>query len=117
MDNIKRRYHVVLYETQSGQFVVEKFINSLEKSARAKLAHKLLLLEEYGIELSMPHAKPMGRGLYELRVRGKTEIRIFYVFVKARRIYLLHGFVKKTQETPTKEINIAMERKRVIESL
>lgn len=111
------KWKVVYYETPSGQPVVEKFIDSLNAIIRAKLAHQLILLEEYGIELTMPHAKPMGGGLYELRTRGKTEVRVFYVFAKARNVYLLHGFIKKTQTTPIKELNIARERKKIIEDL
>ena len=63
----------------------------------------------------MPHAKGMGSGLIELRVRGRQEVRIFYAFVLGKRIYLLHAFVKKTKTTPNRELAIARERKTEIE--
>lgn len=80
---------------------------------QAKLGHNLDLLEQYGHNLGMPHAKPLGDSLMELRVRsgrGRQEVRVFYIFVKQHRIYLLHGFVKKTQVTPKKELDIARAR-------
>lgn len=58
----------------------------------------------------MPHTRQMGDGLYELRVRGKQEVRIFYIFAKGSTIYLLHAFQKKTQTTPKKELETARQR-------
>lgn len=57
----------------------------------------------------MPHAKQLDSGLYELRVRGKEEIRVLYGF-KQKTIYLLHAFKKQTQKTPRKEIETAVKR-------
>lgn len=57
----------------------------------------------------MPHAKQLGSGIYELRVRGEEEIRIFYGF-QQKTIYLLHAFKKQTQKTPHKEIETALQR-------
>lgn len=68
------------------------------------------LLAVYGVELGMPHAKMLGNGLLELRVRGRREIRILYIHVAAAQIVLLHGFVKKTQATPKKELQLARKR-------
>ena len=53
----------------------------------------------------------MGGGLFELRPRGKEVIaRAFYCFVVDQRIVILHAFVKKTQTTPKKELDIARKR-------
>ena len=51
--------------------------------------------------------------LYELRIRGKQEVRIIYVFRK-QIIYLLHAFKKQTQKTPEKEIKIARSRLQIL---
>ena len=87
----------------------------LQDDTQAKLLRQIKLLEEFGPQTGMPHAKPIGDGLYELRVRGKQEVRILYIFVKRSAIYLLHGFLKKTEAIPNRELNIAKERKREIE--
>ncbi|HTE22885.1 MAG TPA: type II toxin-antitoxin system RelE/ParE family toxin [Candidatus Limnocylindria bacterium] len=110
-------WEVLFYITSSGQPVVQKFIETLPKIPHAKLLKELDLLEKYGTELGMPHTKPIGAGLIELRARGKQEVRVLYVFAKERRIYLLHGFIKKTQTTPKKELDIALQRKKEIENL
>lgn len=107
----------MLYETSSNQPVVEKFIDSLQVVTRAKLVRQLTLLEEYGVNLGMPHAKSMGEGLFELRVRGKTEIRVFYIFSAGKNVYLLHGFIKKQQTTPRKELVLARKRQKEIQNI
>lgn len=73
------------------------------------MLHLFDLLRIYGSQLRMPHAKQLGLGIYELRVRGKDEIRILYGF-KQKTIYLLHAFKKQTQKTPRKEVEIAQRR-------
>jgi len=88
---------------------VEKFIQSLEKQTIAKVLRTIDLLETFGHKLGMPHSKMISKGLFELRIRGKQEIRIFYSFYKDR-IHLLHGFVKKSQKTPQREIDTALQR-------
>lgn len=88
---------------------VKVFIKQLQKPARMKLLRSIELLEEYGAHLSMPHVKKMMENLYELRVRGKQEVRIFFTYCESNA-FLLHGFVKKSQKTPQKEIQIALNR-------
>lgn len=108
---------IKLYETPSGRKVVNEFIESLQPQTKAKLIRQVELLEEFGPQLSMPHAKPIGGGLFELRVRGKQEVRIIYIYVETNTVYLLHGFLKKSQSIPKKEINIAKKRIRGINTL
>ena len=103
-------WDIEYYKTSDGQEVIKDFIDNLQESTQSKLARKLDLLEENGIHLSMPHAKPMGGGLTELRVRGKQEVRVFYAFAFGKRIYLLHAFVKKTKTTPQRELDVARQR-------
>ena len=77
----------------------------------ADYARLLELLMEFGPDLRMPHSRPMGDGLFELRPRGREGIgRTLYCYVKGQRIMILHAFVKKTQETPEKELRLARKR-------
>lgn len=90
---------------------IQEWINTLPVSIRAHYAKLTELLMEFGIDLRFPYSRPMGEGLFELRPKGKEGIaRIFYCFLIGRRIVILHGFIKKTDETPTKELNIARKR-------
>ncbi|MCW5588485.1 MAG: type II toxin-antitoxin system RelE/ParE family toxin [Legionellales bacterium] len=84
------------------------------RAAYAKLTD---LLAEFGMDLRLPHSKAMGDGLFELRPKGKEGIaRIFYCTLLGKRIVILHGFVKKTQETPRKELNIAIRRMKEVKN-
>ena len=77
----------------------------------ADYARLVQLLIEFGPNLRMPHSRAMGDGLFELRPRGREGIgRALYCFVVGQRVVMLHAFVKKTQETPEKELRLARKR-------
>ena len=88
---------------------VEKFIKSLEKPIMAKVLRTIDLLDMFGHQLRLPHSKSMGNKIFELRIRGQQEVRIFYVFHKMTAV-LLHGYIKKTQQTPKKELKYALRK-------
>lgn len=88
---------------------IEDFVSNLEKSTFAKTLRTLDLLEKYGSNLGMPHSKKIDAHLYELRIRGKTEIRFIYTFYQ-RSAVLLHAFIKKNQRIPKKALNLARKR-------
>jgi phage-related protein len=92
---------------------VREFILALDLETQAKYKHIRELLEKFGNELRMPYSKKVARGLFELRIRGQQEVRIFYTFY-IDSAYLLHGFVKKSQKSPHKEIQVAFARKKLL---
>jgi phage-related protein len=68
-------------------------------------------MEAFGPDLGMPHTRALGRGLFELRIKAAEGIaRVFYCTVVDNRIVFLHQFVKKTEKTPAKELDIARHR-------
>ena len=68
-------------------------------------------MELFGPDLGMPHTRAMGGGLFELRIKAAEGIaRVFYCTVVDRRIVILHQFVKKSEKTPPKELEIARRR-------
>lgn len=93
---------------------VEKFIQSLGIDTVAKTIHVIELLEKFENTLGMPHSKMVSRGIYELRIHGSQNVRIFYAFYKNKTI-LLHGFIKKTPRIPKKEMDIATRRHNALE--
>jgi len=69
------------------------------------------LLIEFGPSLRLPHSRAFGDGLFELRPRGRSGIgRAFYCFLLDKRVVVLHAFVKKSQETPDRELRLARKR-------
>jgi phage-related protein len=68
-------------------------------------------MELYGPDLGMPHTRAMGGGLFELRLKAAEGIaRVFYCVLEGRRIVMLHQFIKKSEKTPRKELEIARKR-------
>jgi phage-related protein len=64
-----------------------------------------------GPNLGMPYTRPFGDGLFEIRAKGAEGIgRAFFCCIVGRRLIILHGFIKKTQTTPSKELEIARKR-------
>ena len=58
----------------------------------------------------------MGEGLFEIRSKGKEGIGCsIYCMVKGKEIIILHSFIKKSQKTPKKELNLAKKRMKEIE--
>ena len=92
---------------------IEKELLALEKLSVSKLTRLTDLLERFGQKLGMPYSKQIHTNLYELRIRGKQEIRVFYCYYQ-KQACIVHYFIKKTQKTPRKEIETALKR---VESL
>ena len=68
-------------------------------------------MEIYGPDLGMPHTRAMGQGLFELRLKAAEGIvRVFYCTIIDRQIVMLHQFVKKTENTPARELELARRR-------
>lgn len=69
---------------------------------------------QVGHALTMPLSRPMpalGAGAAELRIRDASRIyRAFYVVKVADAILVFHAFVKKTQQTPDRELAIGIKR-------
>ncbi|OIO15498.1 addiction module toxin RelE [Candidatus Gottesmanbacteria bacterium CG11_big_fil_rev_8_21_14_0_20_37_11] len=103
------KWNILLFESPRGEKPVEEFIKKQQPQAQAKILHKINLLQQYGSRLGIPHSKLLGSGIYELRIRGKEEIRICYCFRK-RTIHLLHAFKKQSQKTPRNEFMTALRR-------
>jgi len=96
---------------------VEQFILDLPSGLAAKYFHLTDLMLEFGANLGMPHTRAMSDGLFELRVKGREGIaRVFYCTLVGKRIFMLHGFIKKSQKTPPKELKIARRRMSEVKS-
>jgi phage-related protein len=102
---------VLYYETSSGKSPVFEFIQTLEMKTRARITSTIDLLIEHGINLGLPYSKKLtGSDLWEIRVLGTNNLRIFYVAILNKQFLLLHGFKKKKQKTDKREIIVAEKR-------
>ena len=86
-------------------------IESWPVDVLADYARLVELLAEYGPSIRLPHSRAFGDGLFELRPRGRSGIgRAIYCFRVGKRVVVLHAFIKKTQETPDRELKLARKR-------
>ena len=95
---------------------VKDFLDSLQKKQKAKIFRILQNIETYGLSAVIPHIKKLSETpFWEIRVLGNDSLRVLYIVPTKTSILLLHGFQKKTQKTPSKEIQIALQRYRLVE--
>ena len=96
---------------------VKAEIESWPDGILADYARIVELLMEFGPNLRMPHSRAMGGGLFELRPRGREGIgRAFYCFIIGQRVVILNAFVKKTPDTPERELKIARKRMKEVQN-
>ena len=105
-------YHIIYYVENNRSPVVE-FIQNQNPKEQAKILREIDLLEEFGLFLGMPHIRKMKstKSIWELRIKHSSNIfRIFFFTIKDSKLVLLHGFRKKSNKTPKKELDIALKR-------
>ena len=94
----------------------ERFVEGLDELTIAQTARMVGLLKQYGSLLEMPHSRALGRGFFELRIRGRREVRIIYSYHRGAYV-LLHGFIKKTARIPRREMETAKARLRSFDGI
>ena len=99
------------YTAPDGTAPVEAFLDSLDSKTRVRFMWSMEQLRVRNVQAREPLVRHLEDKLWELREESKTNIyRVIYFFYTGRRIIFLHGFQKKTQKTPDKEIAIARSR-------
>lgn len=100
---------VRFYQEESGNEPVRDWLHRLSVNDRKIIGRDIRIVQiDWPIEGTL--VKSLGGGLWEVRSRLDNRIaRIFFIFVDST-IILLHGFIKKTQKTPTREIELAKKR-------
>ena len=95
--------------TYGGYF--EAFMETLKEKEQEKIQYGLLLLKTQN-RLPKKFVKLIRDGLYELRTEyGSNIYRVFFIFDEGQIVVLFNGFQKKSQKTPTKEIDKALRIK------
>ena len=94
-----------------NQRVVAEF-KALPKEMQANYLHIIGMIERNGPKaIGMPFVKPLGNKLWEIRFKGKSGIaRTIYVTAEGKRLVVVHIFIKKTQKTPKRAIDLALKR-------
>ena len=102
---------VVFYIDENGFSSVREFLQSLDIKTQARFAWSIEQLRIRNAKAQEPLVRHLDGKLWELREESNTNIyRLLYFFFSGRRIVFLNGFQKKTQKTPRREIEIALQR-------
>lgn len=102
----------IFYERPNGRVEFEEFLNSIPRKDRIKLLSIIDKVEQHGITIGIKQkwVAVIDRNLYEIRSKiGNNQQRGLYFHINGDEYMITHGFTKKTQKTPTKEIKHAKE--------
>ena len=104
-------WSVVLYVDEQGNEPVREFLRSLDLKTRTRFDWSIEQLRVRNVRAREPLVRHLEGKLWELREESQTNIyRVIYAFSTGRTIVFLHGFQKKTQKTPRREIETAQRR-------
>ena len=107
----QNEWTIVFYEDERGASPVEAFLDGLDAKTQARFAWSLEQLRVRNVRAREPLVRHLVDKLWELREESRTNIyRLLYFFATGRRIVVVHGFQKKTQKTPRREIDTALAR-------
>ena len=100
---------VLFFQLDSGREPVREWLKDLARDDRKTIGEDIKTLQ-FGWPIGMPLARKMGNDLWELRSTLSSGIaRTFFTIFQNKKV-LLHGFVKKSQKTPTNELATAKRR-------
>jgi phage-related protein len=105
-------FTIEFYETEGGKSPVQIFLEALRLSAPDDFAAILAGLAKLRLRQNHrePLSKALGDGLFELRHVGKLNTRVFWFFVKGRRIVAVHGIRNKGRAIPSRDLETARQR-------
>lgn len=101
-------FEIIFYKEADGTEPAKEFILDLDVKMRAKMLRTIEMLKKNGNKLREPESKPLDDGIMELRAKVGSDIsRVLYFFIVGKKAVLTNGFIKKTQKTPSSEIERA----------
>ena len=105
---------VVFYRSRAGAEPVRDWLKGLPVEDRQVLGRDLRLVE-MGWPVGMPLCRSLGGGLWEVRSSLASNRIARVIFYAAHgHMILLHGFIKKTQQTPQSELDLARARQKEV---
>ncbi len=109
MDDPDLILQVVFYRFENDKEPVREWLQSLSQKEK-QLIGEAIKTVQFSYPIGMPLVKKMSTDLWEVRVNLKDKIARVFFTVQNHRMILLHGFIKKSQKTPKKELEIAQTR-------
>jgi len=103
---------LVFFRTSTGNEPVREWLKQLPQGDRKSIGKDFERVQ-YRWPVGMPLARPLTKGLWELRtdLAGKRIARIIFCFHE-EELVVLNGFIKKSRKAPKTEIDLALDRKK-----
>ena len=105
----ERPISVQFFRPDSGREPVREWLKSMGHGHRKTIGEDVKTLQ-FGWPIGMPLARKLDNGLWELRSNLQPGIARTFFTIHESNIVLLHGFIKKSQKTPAKELALAKRR-------
>ena len=108
-----KRVQAVFFRTDAGGEPLRTWLKSLRLDEDRKRIGENIKTVEFGWPIGMPVCRSLGDGIYEVRTSlAQNRIaRILFYIDKKSRMVLLHGFIKKTPNTPDEDLDLARRNK------
>jgi phage-related protein len=107
---------IVFFKSEAGNQPVKEFLMSRTKEDRKEIGADIYKVQEW-FPVGLPLVRKEDIDLWEVRSTLPDGIcRILFTVTKTKMV-LLHGFIKKTQKTPPKELEIARNRQKEFNKL
>ena len=105
-----KKYNFDVYEKENGEAPFLEYLDSLDVKSRAKILRAITIVEDFGVHSPPGYIDHLDDGIYELRVKFSSNIfRCLYFHFTNNKYIITHGFTKKTQKTPAREITKSKE--------
>jgi phage-related protein len=106
---------VCFFRTDAGSEPVREWLKGLSAQDRKAIGEDIKTVQ-FGWPLGMPLVRKMGRDLWEVRIHLEGRIARVLFTVEDGVMVLLHGFIKKSQDTPKSELKLAEGRRDKVRS-
>jgi phage-related protein len=100
---------VNFFRQESGKEPVRHWLKTLSAQDR-KLIGQNIKTVQWGWPVGMPLVRSLGNGLWEIRTDIPGKIARIIFCTRGNHMVLLHGFIKKTQKLPKRDIELAKNR-------
>jgi phage-related protein len=106
---VEARLRVRFYREDSGVEPVREWLKRLPVEERRSIGADIKTIQ-FRWPLGLPWVRPLGGGLWEVRSNlANRKARVVFV-IDGGEMFLLHGFIKKTQRIPVAELDLARKR-------
>ena len=113
LNNPGKRVPAIFFRTEGGREPVREWLKELPYPEDRKRIGEDIKTVEFGWPIGMPVCRSLRDGVFEVRTNltHNRIARVLFYIDGENRMFLLHGFIKKTQKTPKEDLALARRNK------